>query len=134
MLARLLLLLSLAGAVFAQNQQSRALSTTESVALREPIAVGKRIIAALSRYPVASGSTTRATADRSLLTRTPTLDLLHASGYISDTDFAFSHSCHATLQPVPAGASADHPVLRLQTASGELIFDARGEVTIRDHT
>jgi hypothetical protein len=62
----------------------------------------------------------------------PTLELLHATRFISDADFAFSRRCRATLQPLPAGAPATHPVLTMFTPAGELLFDAQGEVTIRD--
>ena len=110
-----------------------SLTPDEMKALQEPIMVGHRILDALSRYSKASDeANVNVPTGLSLLTHAPTIEVLHAAGYISDSDFALAQRYHAMPQPVPAnqGSAAR---LTMQTERGKLVFDTRGEITLHQH-
>ncbi len=65
-----------------------------------------------------------------LLTRTPTIDVLHAAAYISDSDYALARRYGATPQPIPGNGTMPRPLLTMQSNRGELVFDTRGRVTL----
>jgi hypothetical protein len=44
-----------------------------------------------------------------------------------------AHRYQATLEVVPATASPMHPLLTMQTDRGKLVFDTRGNITLRPH-
>ena len=67
-----------------------------------------------------------------LLTRTPTIHVLHAVGYLSDSDFALAQRYRATPQPVPANQGLATR-LTMQTDRGELLFDTQGDIKLRQH-
>jgi hypothetical protein len=67
-----------------------------------------------------------------LLSRTPTIDVLHAAGYITDSDFTLAAGYRATPQPVPANQGLATR-LTMQTHRGELLFDTRGDIKLRQH-
>ena len=126
-------LLIAVGAAFAsQPITGRPLTAKEAAALREPTALGHRILTALSHYPKASEEA-KVPTGLDLLTQVPTIEVLHAGGYISDSDMSLSHHYHAALQPIPAGAPQTQPLLTMQTDRGELVFDTLGDVTLRQH-
>jgi len=113
------------------DQPGHSLTPDETKALQQPITVGRHILDALSRYSKASDEANVPTG-LSLLTGAPTVEVLHAAGYISDSDLALAQRCHATPQPIPANqASATR--LTMQTDRGELVFDTRGDVILRQH-
>jgi hypothetical protein len=126
-----LLLLITVSSVFAdQPTTSRALTAKESAALEEPIAVGHRILTALSRYSKASDQV-QLPPELDVSTQGPTIDILHAGGYISDSDMPLTRRYQVVLQLIPAEAPPTQALLTMQTGSGELIFDTRGNVTLR---
>ncbi len=126
-------LLLAAAALFAGEPTTRRpLTAKESAALQEPTTLGHRILNALSRYSKAS-EPPKIPAGLDLLTRVPTIEVLHAGGYISDSDMPLTHRYLATLQPIPPDAPRTQPLLTMQTDRGELIFDTRGNVTLRQH-
>jgi hypothetical protein len=120
------------------DQPSRSLATDETKSFHVQIALGQRIVAALARYSKAayeengesSNMWTRGISELGLLTRTPTIEVLHAVDYIADSDYALARQYHAASHPVPAGAPATQPLLTMQTDTGELFFDTRGLVTL----
>ena len=126
------LLLIAVGLAFADQSTSRPLTAKETAALQEPIALGGRILAALSRYSTASEQV-KVPPEYDVLTRVPTIEILHAGGYISDSDMPLTHRYPLALQFIPAEAPPTQPLLTMQTDSGELIFDTRGNVSLRPH-
>jgi hypothetical protein len=70
-------------------------------------------------------------AEFDVMTRMPTIAVLRTGGYISDSDMPLSHRYQVVLQFIPAEAPPTQPLLTMQTDSGELIFDTRGNVTLR---
>jgi hypothetical protein len=127
-----IVLLIAMGSVFADQPTTHPLTAKEAAALQEPIALGHRILNALSRYAQTS-EPPMIPAELDLLTRVPTIEILHAAGYISDSDMPLAHRYLATLQPIPPGAPSTQPLLTMQTDRGELILDTRGTVTLRQH-
>jgi hypothetical protein len=132
------LFISLSGAV--ADQPGRSLRPDEMKALQQPIVVGRHILDALSQYSntarEASGESanmwSRGMNQLGLLTRTPTIEVLHAAGYISDSDFTLAQRYRATPQPVPANQGLATR-LTMQTHRGELVFDTRGDIKLRRH-
>ena len=122
------------------DQPGRPLKPDDMKALQQPVAVGRRILDALSQYSLAAYEVNGESAnmwsrgmDRlGLLTRTPTIDILHAAGYISDSDFALAQRYRATPQPVPVNQGLATR-LTMQTHRGELLFDTRGDIALRQH-
>ena len=127
----LALLISLSVA-FGSEPTTRSLTSDEAKALRQPTAFGERILAEVSRYKKASEGI-KIPTEFDVMTRAPTIDVLHAAKYISNSDMVLAHRYQATLQPVPATASPTHPLLTMQTDRGELVFDTRGNITLRPH-
>jgi len=127
-----LLLLIAVSSAFADQPTTtrRPLTVKESAALEEPTALGYRILTALARYSKASEQV-QVPAEFDVMTRTPTIAVLRAGGYISDSDMSLSHHYQVVLQFIPAEAPPTQPLLTMQTDSGELIFDTRGNVTLR---
>jgi len=117
---------------FGSEPAARSLTSDEAKALRQPAALGERILAEASRYTKASEGI-KIPPELDVLTRAPTIDVLHAAGYIRDSDMALAHRYQATLQFVPASARPTHTLLTMQTERGELIFDRRGNVRLRPH-
>jgi hypothetical protein len=127
-----LILFVVAGLAFAQQPPSpRPLTTAEAAALVEPVALGHRVLAALSHYfevkiprgPAGTGPT--------LLTSMPTLELLHVAACLNDSDFALSRHYRATLHTMLPNAPATQPVLSMRTDRGELFFDIGGNRTLQ---
>jgi hypothetical protein len=122
------------------NQPGRSLRPDEMKALQQPIAVGRHILEALSQYSNAAHEVngesanmwTRGMGQLGLLSRTPTIDVLHAAGYITDSDFTLAQRYRATPQPVPANQGLATR-LTMQTHRGELLFDTRGDIKLRQH-
>jgi hypothetical protein len=117
---------------FGSEPAARSLTSDEAKALRQPTALGERILAQVSRYRKASEGI-KIPLEFDVLTRAPTIDVLRAAGYITESDMTLAHRYQATLQPVPANARPTHPLLTMETERGELIFDTRGEITLRQH-
>jgi hypothetical protein len=63
----------------------------------------------------------------------PTLEVLHAGGYISDSDMSLARRYQAARQLIPANSPPTQPLLTMQTDQGELIFDTRANVALRQH-
>lgn len=124
------LLLIAVGSAFADQPITRPLTAKETVALHEPVALGGRILAALSRYSKASEQV-KVPTEYDVLTRVPTIEVLHVGGYISDSDMPLTYRYQVVLQLIPAEAPTTQPLLTIQTDSGELIFDTRGNITLR---
>ena len=116
---------------FAEQQTPRPLTTDDTAALTESVALGQRVLAAWLRYSKAAALSTPIPAGIDAISSTPTLELLHATHSLSDSDFALSLQCQARLHPVPVNAPKDAPALSMQTARGELIFDISGNITLR---
>jgi hypothetical protein len=104
------------------------LTAVDAAALEEPTALGHRILAGLSHYFEFSPALMHIQGEVDLVTRTPTIEILHAYRCVSDSDFALCHRYHATLHPVPSDAPATQAVLSMQTDRGVLVFQANGEV------
>ena len=126
----LLILIVVSSAFADQLATCRASTPKESAALEEPIALGHRILTALARYSKASEQV-QVPAEFDVITRMPTIAVLRTGGYISDSDMPLSHRYQVVLQFIPAEAPPTQPLLTMQTDSGELIFDTRGNVTLR---
>jgi hypothetical protein len=112
--------------------QPAPLTPDEAKALREPIDLGHRLLAALSRYPQPSASS-KASAGIDLITSVPTVELLHSAGYVTDSDLELAHGYRATLQAVPAGSGASQPLLSMHTDRGELTFARDGTLALQHH-
>ena len=131
----------IAFAISLADQPPRSLTGEETRALQQQIALGRRIIVALTRYSDAIHEANAESSDMwargmgalGLVTRTPTMDVLHAARYITDSDQALAHRCHATPQPLPAGAPVTQPLLTMQCDRGELVFDTQGAVALHTH-
>jgi hypothetical protein len=117
-------------AAFGSEPVARSLTSDEAKALREPTALGERILVQVLRYTKTSEGI-KIPPEFDVMTRAPTIDVLHAAGYISESDRVLAHHYQATLQPVPANATPTHALLTMQTERGELIFDIRGQITLR---
>ena len=126
------ILLIAVGSAFADQPTTRPLTPEETVALDEPIAVGGRILAALSRCSKASEQM-KVPPEFDVLTRVPTIEILRAAGYISDSDASLARRYKAAPQLIPANSPPTQPLLTMQTDQGELIFDTRAHVTLRQH-
>jgi hypothetical protein len=111
------------------DQPGRSLTPEETTALRQQITVGRHLLAALSLYSRASAELNVPIGD-SLSTHAPTIEVLHAAGYISDFDFSVAQRYRAMPHPVPADQDVATRVT-MQTDRGELIFDTRGSITLR---
>jgi hypothetical protein len=108
----------------------RALTTEDAVGLNEAVSVGHRVLVALRQYSDDMPAADRIEVDRALITRTPTVEILHAYRYVTDSDFAACRRYHATLHPVPSEAPATQPLLSMQTDRGILVFQISGEVAL----
>jgi hypothetical protein len=102
------------------------------VALHEPVALGGRILAALSRCSKASEQV-KVLPGFDVLTWVPTIEVLHVGGYISDSDMSLARRYQAAPQLIPANSPPTQPLLRMQTDQGELIFDTRANVALRQY-
>lgn len=111
----------------------RSLTTAETAALSEPIALGHRVMAAISHYLEVRLPPSPIPEGLGLLTGTPTLELLRSTECLSDLDYALVRRHHAGLYPVPPDAPADQPILAMRTELGDLIFDTTGNVTLPVH-
>ena len=128
---RLSVLLVIAvSSAFADQSTTRPLTTEQIVALQEPVALGGRLLAALSRYAKASEQV-KVPTEFDVSTRVPTIELLHASGCISDSDVTLAYRYRAVPQLIPANSPPTQPMLTMQTDRGELIFDTRAKVALR---
>jgi hypothetical protein len=101
-------------------------------AVTEAMELGQRVLKALFEYPNPSVRM-NVLRGRDLLTALPTIEVLHAAGYISDSDMSLCHRYHVALHPIPAGASQTQPMLTMETDRGELVFDTSGNCTLRQH-
>jgi hypothetical protein len=112
--------------------QPRPLSSDEAKLLQQPIDLGQRLLAALSRYPEPSASANRTTGV-DLITNVPTVEVLHSAGYVTDSDMVLARRYGATFQSKPAGSNASQPLLSMHTDRGELTFAGDGTLTLRRH-
>ena len=132
MRALFLLLFFVASVGLAQQAPARRpLTTAEAAALEECVALGHRVLAAWSRYSEVTNLSTPISAGVDVLTRTPTLELLHATHSLSDSDLALSSHYQTRLHPVPPNASKDAPILSMRTDRGEIVIDISGNVTLQ---
>src|SRR3954464_9507718 len=115
-----------------QPSEGRPLSSEEETALREPVSLGQRILTALSNYPKASEQP-KVRTGLDLTTKMPTVEVLHAGGYITDADASLSSRYKASLHPIPNGAPHTQPLLSMRIDRGELVFDVDGNITLRQH-
>lgn len=121
----------LAGFVFAEQPAARrALTPADSAALQEPISVGRRVILGLTHFCAESPTVTYSAGGPALLTGTPTVEILYAYRYVSDSDFAVCRRYRATLHIVPTDAPASQPLLSMQTSRGILVFLLSGEAAL----
>jgi hypothetical protein len=127
----LLLLFVASGGLAQQAPAPRPLTTAEAAALEEPVALGHRVLAAWSHYSELTYLSTPIFAGVDVLTRTPTLELLHATHSLSDSDFALSSHYRTTLHPLPANAPKDAPILSMRTDRGEIVVDISGNITLQ---
>jgi hypothetical protein len=74
----------------------RALTAAETAALQEPIELGKRVYNALYRYLDPPQPRVPNTGP-DVLTGWPTVDLLHAVGYIADSDMRLVRQYRVTI-------------------------------------
>jgi hypothetical protein len=122
-------------AVAEGGELTRSLTRQETRDLQSEITVGRRIVVALAKYSKSAsemyGRTTSGLTELSLLTRTATIDVLHAAGYLSDSDTALARRYDAMPQQVSAIATSEQPLLTMHSKLGELVFDMRGTVTVR---
>jgi hypothetical protein len=126
------LLFFVASVGFAQQAPARRpLTTAEAAALEEPVALGHRVLAAWSRYSEVTYLSTPIPAGVDVLTRTPTLELLHATHSLSDSDFALSSHYRTRLHPVPPNAPKNAPVLSMHTERGEIVVEISGNITLQ---
>jgi hypothetical protein len=109
----------------------RPLTTAEAAALKEPVALGFRVLAAWSRYSEVSHLSTPISAGVDVITSTPTLELLHATHSLSDSDFTLSSHCQTKLHPVPPNAPRDAPIISMHTDRGDIVIDISGNVTLQ---
>ena len=124
--------------VASADQVPRALTPYEMKALHSQIALGRNIVSALGQYSKTiyelngeSGNMwNRGMTGLGLLTRTPTVQVLHAAGYITDFDLVLAERYRATPQPVPTTQRLA-TCLTMQTDRGELLFDTHGNITVR---
>lgn len=116
-------------ALFAAEPTRRTITATEMAALKEPINVGKGVYIAVCRYY--SNRESRAyPAGPALFTDSPTIELLHAVGYIADADMQLIQRYRIGIPTVIVKPT--DPVVIMQTKSGELTFDTRGQITLLD--
>lgn len=126
------LLLFVASVGFAQQAPARRpLTTGEAGALEECVALGHRVLAAWSHYSDVTTLSTPMSAGVDVITRTPTLELLHATHSLSDSDLALSLHYLTRLHPVPPNAPKDAPILSMRTDRGEIVVDISGNVTLQ---
>ena len=130
MRARYLIAIVLAGVAFAEPPTRRPLTTAETAALEQSLALGRRVLAAWSHYSEATYPSKPIPARADVLTSMPTLELLHATHSLSDSDFALALECHAKLHPLPVNAPKEAAILTMRSVSGELIFDMSGNITL----
>jgi hypothetical protein len=114
-----------------QPTTRRPLTTAEAATLKGSVDLGHRVLAAWSRYSQATYVSSPIPTGAALFTNTPTLELLHATHSLSDSDFALSLQCQIKLHPVPVGAPNDAPILCVRTDRGELVFDISGNITLQ---
>jgi hypothetical protein len=114
-----------------QPTTPRPLTTAEAATLKESVDLGHRVLAAWARYSQTTYVSSPIPTGAALFTSTPTLELLHATHSLSDSDFARSLQCHIKLHPVPVGAPKDAPILSVRADRGELVFDITGNITLQ---
>jgi hypothetical protein len=131
MRALCLIVCVVSGVAFAGQPARHSLTTAEAAALKESVALGHRVLSAWSHYSEVTGISTPISAGVDVISSTPTLELLHATHSLSDSDFAVSLRCQAKLYPVPVDAPKDAPILSLHTDLGELVFDIGGNITLQ---
>ncbi len=112
--------------------QPTPLSSDKAKLLQQPIDLGYRLLAALSRYPKPSASANR-TGGVDLITSVPTVEVLHSAGYVTDSDMVLARRYRATFQSMPAGSNASQPRLSMHTDRGELTFAGDGTVALQRH-
>ena len=128
-----LLLFFVASVGLAQQAPARRpLTTAEAAALEESVALGHRVLAAWARYLEVTNLSTPIPVGVDVLTRTPTLELLHATHSLGDSDFALSSHYQTRRLPggpnAPQGSSASGT---MRTDRGEIVVDISGNVTLQ---
>lgn len=111
----------------AAEPKSRPLTDRETTILQEPIAIGKTVYNAVCRYYTALRPRDYPVGP-ALLTESPTVELLHALGYITESELRLAQQYRIAIPPVVVKAT-DRLVI-LDTKSGELSFDTRGNITL----
>ena len=114
-----------------QPATPRPLTTAEAATLKESVDLGHRVLAAWARYSQVTSVSSPLPTGAALFTSTPTLELLHATHSLSDSDFAASLQCQIKLHTVPVDAPNDAPILSVRTDRGELVFDITGNITLQ---
>ena len=108
----------------------RALTAAETVALREPIELGDIVHHALYRYFDPPQPFLPLTGV-DVVTRCPTVDVLHVMGYITDSDMRLVEQYRVSIATVISKPTDS--VMTMQTKFGEISFDARGQIALLDH-
>lgn len=127
-----LLLFFVASAGLTQQPPARRpLTPAEAAALDECGRLAHRVLDAWSRYLEVTNRSTPIRGGVDVLTRTPTLELLHATHSLSDSDLALSLHYQTRLHPVPPNAPKDAPILSMRTDRGEIVVDISGNVTLQ---
>jgi hypothetical protein len=117
--------------VLADEPIRRPLTTDEIDALKEPLALGQRVLAAWSRYSQFASLSTPVRAGSDVISSTPTLELLHATHSLGDSDFALTLHYQTRLHPVPPNATKDASIVTMRTDRGEIFVDVSGIVTLQ---
>jgi hypothetical protein len=66
-----------------------------------------------------------------VVTGYPTVNVLHAVGYITDSDMRLVQRYHVSI--AAAVFKPEDPTVMMQTKLGEVRFDARGQITLLNH-
>jgi hypothetical protein len=117
--------------VLADEPARRPLTTDEVAALKEPLELGQRVLAAWSRYSQVASLSTPVRAGSDVITSTPTLELLHATHSLGDSDFALALHYQTRLHPVPPNPPKDASIVSMRTDRGEIVVDISGNVALQ---
>ena len=113
--------------VSAREPSTRPLTAEEMNAIREPIELGDRIYRALYRYLDKEHLRIPLTGP-DVVGSYPTVNVLHAAGFITDADIRLSERYHVSIAAVIFNSK--DPAVMIQTVIGEVIIDARGQMSV----
>jgi hypothetical protein len=122
-------LIACLGSVSAAEPATRPLTARETLALRVPLDLGYRLHDALYRYFTRDRPPLRLQSGVDVVTGWPTPEVLHAIGYIADSDMPLIRRYRVSI--ATATFKLTDPVLTMQTRLGEIRFDARGDIALR---